>query len=239
MYTFLVSNNHSVVASNVTTIMQRSKLIDTIQILVPKTYDGIDVSKAVVRLEYLTPSNTYKFQLLTLNNDNYKNDYLQYIIDGDTDITAEAGELDCHLSFFMLEQVDGKEILQRVRETLNFKIPITPAAAWSMQIPDEALDPLAQLILAQMAVNKETEALAQQLYDNSAKDIQIDDIANRLKLVARSGQIGEGVDVDVLAKKIAEIILAPDMDGTQDGVTYLDDIPNDPTVTNLDELLKK
>ena len=42
-----------------------------------------------------------------------------------------------------------------------------------------------------------------------------------------------------LQKKIAEIILAPDMDGTQDGVTYLDDIPNDPTVTNLDELLKK
>lgn len=239
MYTLLVNHDHSVIATNKTTIMQRSKLVDTIQVLVPKIYDDIDMTGAVVRLEYLTPGNTYRFQLLTLNNPGYKNDYLQYLIKGDTDITAEAGDLNCRLSFYLLEQVDGKEILQRVRETLNFKLPITPASAWSMQIPDDVLDPLSQLILAQMAVNKETEALARQLYDDGAKDIQIDEISNKIKLLARSGQIGEGLDVDTLARKIADIILAPDLDGTEDGVTYLDEIPASADAANLDELLKK
>ena len=45
--------------------------------------------------------------------------------------------------------------------------------------------------------------------------------------------------MDTLARKIADIILAPDLDGTEDGVTYLDEIPASADAANLDELLKK
>lgn len=239
MYTLLVQNDNSVIATTKTTIMQRSKLVDQLQILVPKFYNNINLTDATVKLEYVTPSNNYRFQILKLNNPTYKDDYLQYIIEGDTDITAEAGDVEFHLVFLMLNQVDGREIKQQVRETQNFKIYITPSSAWSLQFPDEFLEPLNQTILAQLAAAKQTEALAQELYDNSAKDIIVDKVANRIKLLARSGQIGEGVDINALAKNIADIILAPDIDGTEDGITYLDEIVSNKNVTNLDELLKK
>lgn len=242
MYTLLLKDDHSLVARQKCTIMQRSKLTDSIQILTPKFYNGLDYTSAIVKLEYITPvSNTYNFKILTLKNKTYKDNWLQYIIPGDTDITMEAGELEFHLSFLMMAQVDAKEILQVVRETQPFKIYITPTTAWSLQIPDDALEPLNQTILAALASAKQTETYAKELYDNQAKDLAIDEITNRIKILARSGAIGEGLDIDVLAKKIAEIILAPDLDATQDGITYLDEIPQatqSKNITNLDDLLK-
>lgn len=237
MYTLLVQNDNSVIATVKTAIMQRSKLVDQLQILVPKYYNNIDLTDAAVKLEYVTPSSTYHFQMLTLHNAEYKGDYLQYIVEGDTDITAESGDVEFHLVFLMLNQADGKEITQQVRETQNFKIYITPSSAWSLQFPDEFLEPLNQTILAQLAAARQTEALAQELYDHSTKDIVIDKVANRIKLLARSGQIGEGVDINTLAQDIADIILSPDPDGTGDGITYLDEIPDH--AANLDKLLEQ
>ena len=56
MYTILVTtNNEAIVSTPDQRIMQRSKLVDTLHILVAPTYNGISMSDCTVLMEYKLP----------------------------------------------------------------------------------------------------------------------------------------------------------------------------------------
>ena len=57
MYTFLIQNDNSVIATERQRIMQCSKLVDVLQIIVPKLYNDLEMANYSARLEYLTPIN--------------------------------------------------------------------------------------------------------------------------------------------------------------------------------------
>lgn len=93
MYTFLIQNDNRVIATERQRIMQCSKLVDVLQIIVPKFYNGLEMANYSARLEYLTPINhKYNYVELEIADANYKTDYLLYKIPIDINLTSEVGD---------------------------------------------------------------------------------------------------------------------------------------------------
>ena len=116
MYTILVKDDHSLVATQRERIMQRSKLVNKMHFLVPPKYDGLDMSKTTVCLEYLRPvSREYKSEILTCSEELYK-DYLEYVLPFDTDLTKEAGQLELQLTFTCVDMDADGNVNQYVRK---------------------------------------------------------------------------------------------------------------------------
>lgn len=153
MYTILINNDNTIISTVKTPIMQRSSLVDNIHILTPRMYKGIDMNEYRVIMEYILPvSKKYKYIELTKKNENYNNEFLEYVIDGSTEFTAESGEIKITFTFFKIEQTQEGKIQQKVRKTDEGVIYITPTTAWSDFIPDEVLAPLDQRLIAIEAV---------------------------------------------------------------------------------------
>ena len=94
MYTFLIQNDNSVIATERQRIMQCSKLVDVLQIIVPKLYNGLEMANYSARLEYLTPINhKHSYVEMEIADADYKTDYLLYKMQIDTNLTAEVGDV--------------------------------------------------------------------------------------------------------------------------------------------------
>ena len=128
-------------------IMQRSKLVDELWFLATPIYNGYNMADFTLSMEYVLPvSRKYRHEILTLSNERY-NGYLQYTVPVNTDLTAEAGDIEIKLTFIHSDlDVNGKSI-QRVRKIESTILPVLPTSAWSEVIPDEALDTLDQRII--------------------------------------------------------------------------------------------
>lgn len=204
MYTILINDDNTVTESETHPIMQRSKLVDDLCFIVPKIYNGYDMSKFVFTMEYRTPiSHTYNYKILVLTDPNYKDDFLKYTIDIDTDLTAENGDLEINLRFIgTFMQTDGT-VLQQVREISPYKLTIIPITSWFVA-PDEALDTLTQMIIANQQNIQATADLAGALNQSKADNIKLDKESKELYLTAHGSKIGTSVVLEELGDEIAE-----------------------------------
>ena len=100
MYTILVTtNNEAIVSTPDQRIMQRSKLVDTLHILVAPTYNGISMSDCTVLMEYKLPvSQEARSEILSLSDELYKEN-LEYTLPLDTYLTKEAGNVEIQTYF--------------------------------------------------------------------------------------------------------------------------------------------
>ena len=243
MYTLKIDDDNNIITTKREVIMQRSSNANTIQLLVPRHYNDIDLNQCTALMEYWLPaSKVYRTSFLQVNNDNYKEmDYLEYLIPCTTQFTAEAGDIHFHVTFSNVELTDDPSSgRQTVRKTNLGTIRITPISAWSDIIPDEALTALDQRVIALQTAAKQLEALADATYNGMPTDLALDDVNKLLHLVSLNGKVGNGVDINLLTQAVAVMMTGEDPDGTQDGVVHLDQVPgvDDPSVTNLDNLLK-
>lgn len=252
MYTLKIDDDNSIITTKREVIMQRSSLANTIQILAPRYYNGIDLSQCQLLMEYWLPvSKVYRTAFLTVNNMNYKEmDYLEYLVPCTTEYTAEAGDIHIHFTFCSVELAeDGTSSRQTVRKTNAGTIRIVPISAWSDIIPDEALTALDQRVIALQTAIKQIEALTNTTISNVPTDLALDAANHLLHLVAEKGKIGSGVDVNDLTQAVAATLSGEDPDGTPDGVVHLEQVPGMDTpsdvpvttaasVTDLDTLIK-
>ena len=208
--------------------MQRSNLVDKIQILVPRYYKDLDLLDSTVILEYILPiSKKYKTKTLTLSDNNYKNsDILQYVIDSDTSITSEFGDIEFQVSFIKLEMDINGKIKQCVRKTQKHKITITPISAWSDIIPDDALTSLDQRIINLEGIAKQLDVLTQENYNNSVDNIVLDKENKEIYLTSHNNKKGDSIYMRDISQIVKENIIGKDLDGVEDGIVYLDDINN-------------
>lgn len=197
MYTILLTEDNQPITTIRERIMQRSKLVDSIRFLVEPTYKERDLSEFTVTLEYLLPvSRTYRTETLTLSDELY-NDYLQYFLDADTNLTAEAGDVEYTLTFTLVElDADGNGT-QYVRKTSAGTIKVLPVAKWADIIPDEALSALDQRILKTDAQIKALSELGDSIDQNKADNIKLTE--NTIQLTSNGSEIGDPIDLSDLA----------------------------------------
>lgn len=174
-------------------IMQRSKLVDSLHFLVEPDYKGKDMSTFTVLLEYVLPvSKKYSTEILTLSPERYEN-MLEYSLPFDTQLTKEAGDIEVQLTFSKIELTTSGKPKQMVRKTKTERITISPIAAWSDLIPDEALTPLDQRILKQDAQIKELNEIAVHLNMSKADNLSYNQ--NTLQLLSNGEKIGDAVTI--------------------------------------------
>lgn len=205
MYTILVTQNNELKVSVKERIMQRSKLVDSFHFLVDPMYkDTIDMTGFTVTMEYLLPvSKKYKTETLVLQPELYK-EKLEYRLKFDTYLTAEAGDIELHLTFTMTELSPEGKATQYVRKTSPCAITIVPVAAWSDIISDEALSALDQKILKMDEQIKALSESAVLLTQDKADNIVLDRDTNEIYLTSNGELLGDKISIDELGDVIVE-----------------------------------
>ena len=240
MYTLLINSDHSISHTKITTIMQRSLLVDDIQVLVSKIYNNIDWENSTCWLKYILPvSKKIKLMSLKQGSANYNGqDYLQYVIPGNTSLTAEKGYVEMSFTFTKLVPADGDQVETYVRKTQPTQIYITPVAAFEEYDPDELLCEVDQRLLLMEAKVKDIDTLHQEMFDNAVNDVRLDLENQKLLLASNKGDVGSGVDIKALSEAVAQNVIGLDADGVNDGITYLDEVAPNVKVVDLDPLVK-
>lgn len=241
MYTLMVNQRNELLTSVKTVIMQRSKLVDQIQILVPREYGDEDMADYSATMEYLLPvSKKYLTTELTnkgmveyTDSDENTGEYIQYLIEADTGITQEAGNIEVQITFVNnviittdVTSVTGEVTTEtrtetHVRKTSVGRITITPISAWSDIIPDEALTDLDRRLANMQSLVRQLEGLTDDLTAGIPSDIRIED--NNLHLIDPiEDKVGTGIDIPDIALEVTKSQRGEDPDGVEDGVVDLD-----------------
>ena len=195
MYTIIVNNDNVLDKTNVERVMCKSKLVNHMHFLVPLMYDQISMDGFTAVLEYRLPvSKAYHTEILVVQPAIYKDDYLEYRLPFDTNLTAEAGEIELQLTFTKATLNDDGTTTQYVRKTLPTQIMITPIASWADMIPDAALTALDQRIIALDLAQEQLAQLAQLLNSGKADNIVIE--GDQLQLTSNGVKIGDAVTVN-------------------------------------------
>lgn len=203
-YTVLVNNDNTTTITEKSRIMQRTKNVDNLRIIIPKDYEGKDMSGYTVLMEYKLPlSNEVKLEQLQLADPAYKEDYLLYVLPMTTQITKENGNVAVQLSIVGLEmdaEGDTKEIARNISP---FIIPIVPVTDW-FTVPDSELTTLTQYYLAAQQQIQALNDLVGVINQNKADSISLDVINGEIHLTSGGEKIGKAISVEELGNEIAE-----------------------------------
>lgn len=204
-YTILIQNkDNSAIATEREALIQNSKLVDVLKFIVPKEYNGYEMSEFDFYIEYQTPiSHSVKIETLTIADANYKDDYILYQLDVDTDITHEAGDIEMNLYFSKVTlDADGNTI-EQVRKIQPIVITIVPVSSF-FTAPDAALDQLVQLYIQNQKNIAATQQLALSLNDTKADDIKLDVENGYIYLLCNGNKIGTGIALEELSNNVTE-----------------------------------
>ena len=226
MYTLLVNDNNEIVTTVKERIMQRSKLVDNLHILVNPAYKDLDMSDCTVMMEYITPvGREYKTEILVKSDELYK-ERLEYKLPFDTCLTKEAGKIELQLTFIKLEMDVEGNIAQRVRKAGPATITIVPVSAWSNIIPDSALSALDQrLIMTEAMINAANETLAV-MESTKADNIAYNEDTNELQLLSGGNTIGDKVTIKTDIAQLEDGVPVIDLDDAEneDATSEDDDV---------------
>lgn len=202
-YTILVNDDNTAVATAKSRIIQRTKNVDNLKIIIPKMYDGQDFSQYTVLMEYKLPiSHEVKLEELVLSDANYETDYMLFQLPLLTDFTKENGNVEIQLSIIGLTMNELGETKEIVRKISPFQIPVIPIADW-FTVPDSELDVLTQYYLAaQQQINALNDLIAT-VNQNKADNLKLD-VVNGLLCLNSGEQTLSSVLVEELGNEIAE-----------------------------------
>ena len=93
MYTILMQNDKTLVATSRTVLRQYESLVDKIQFILPQTYEGINLFTGDYRivLKYVDQSNVPHMVFLTKEEELYKENYIRCVLPVGIELTRFAG----------------------------------------------------------------------------------------------------------------------------------------------------
>ena len=213
VYTVLIENDNTAKVTERQRIMQCSKLVDVLQIVVPKVYNDLDISQCVAKLEYLTPINhNHGFIELEVSDPEYKTDFILYKMPIDINLTSEVGDLEFSLTFIKVEMTEDGIVKTPVRKTDVFIMPVIPIANW-FSVPDAALNALDQKIIANQEAIKAMADIQTTLSADKLDDIVLDSDGKVIYGTSGGVKKGVGINIEDLGNAIA--------DNTSDGMVLV------------------
>lgn len=191
MYTILVNDDNTLSVTKRDRIMQKSTGFDAIRFLVNPKYKGFDMSQCNVTLRYKTPlSQELKTETLQLASETY-NGFLQYIIQVDSKLTHEPGDIVCNITFTLIDIDEKGNPIARVRKVNDAEITINSITDWDALVPDGLLSSLDQRIIVQEKQIKQLAEVALLLDRDKADGLKYQE--STLQLTANGEPIGNQV----------------------------------------------
>ena len=213
MFRVLIRSDNTTIVTENQRIMQNSKLVDTLEIVVDKEYNGLSMAECTAYLEYLTPINHKIGQVvLEIADENYENDYLLYKMKIDTNLTNEVGQVQFRVHFIQVEMNEEGKVTTPVRQTDSFIMTVIPISDW-MTLPDGLLSGLDQRLIVMQQTNKAMADLQNKLSDEKLDDIKLDITSNEIYGTSNGEKKGEGIKLSDLGDAIA--------DNTKDGMVVI------------------
>ena len=213
MFRVLIRSDNTTIVTENQRIMQNSKLVDTLEIVVDKEYNCLSMAECTAYLEYLTPINHKVGQVvLEIADDNYENDYLLYKMKIDTNLTNEVGQVQFRVHFIQIEMNEEGKVTTPVRQTDSFIMTVIPISDW-FSAPDELLSALDQRLIANQQTIKALADLQNTLSDEKLDDIKLDITSNEIYGTSNGEKKGEGIKLSDLGDAIA--------DNTEDGMVVI------------------
>ncbi len=194
MITVLMQSDKTLVISEPGKIYQREKLIDKIRFLVPAVYDvngvGMDLTQFTTTLEYVDQANVVQTEVLTASEDLYKENFIEYTLPVDTNVSRYAGDIELRLS---LVHFDADTGYNYVLHTGHTKITVSPLSDWYKFVSDESLDAIDQKM---SELDSKLTALDEMAGTYAANQVDDLKLTNSLLQVSSKGTpLGNGVTI--------------------------------------------
>lgn len=205
MYTILLNESNELIHTVREVIMQRSKLVDGLRILTHQYYKDIDMKDFTVMMRYVLPiSKEYNTMILQQSTELYQDEYLEYHLPIDTDLTRHAGDIEFYLTFTKTEENPEApdQLIQRVRKSQTSTIHITAISDWDQIIPDSALEAIDQRLVKTDIQIAELDKLAQESYEKQVDNLVLDD--DGIALSAHGSKVGDSIDISDIGTAISE-----------------------------------
>ena len=200
MYTFLMRSDKTLAVTNKSVIYQRDKLVDKVKFYIPTTYEDINLEDFSVLLKYIDQDNIVHVINLT-KTESDKEGFMKYVIEMDTNLTKESGDIRIHLT---LNKVDMEELKEYSLNTSEAIISVKPLADYYGFVSDSSLSIIDQK-MNELDVKLEAANKIAETYDNSKADnIKLDKETSELYLTANDKLIGDKITINDLGDTIAE-----------------------------------
>lgn len=187
----LMKSDKSLVISKDSKIYQKENVIDKIIFLIPKEYNSIDLSNFSFNLTYIDPQAGMHTELLVMDEEPYKENFLSYQLPVDTEITKFSGTITMSLTGTWL---DADLLKQYVIKTGTLQIEISPLSTLYEFIPDEALDVIDAKMIELDGKIEALELLGESMDKKIPNDLSIND-ESVLHLTVSGQTIGDGVEI--------------------------------------------
>ena len=201
MYTILMNSDKSLVCTIKTTLYQRDKLVDKLQILIPQTYEDINLSDFMAILKYVDQGNEVHSEILIQDEELYKDSYLRYTLPIDTNLTRFAGDIKLCLT---LNKVDMEEMKEYSLNTGETTITIAPLSDYYSFISDKSLSVIDQKVNELNVKLEAIDKMATTYDETKADNIKLDKDTSEIYLTAHDKQIGDKSTINDLGNVIAE-----------------------------------
>jgi len=185
-----MNDDKSLTATVVTTLYQREKLADKIQILIPPNYGELDLSEFTATLKYVDQANVPHAEILKKDAELYK-EHIRYVLPVDTELTQYAGDITIRLTFTKTDMEARKVFVVHTGELV---IKISPIKDYYSFVPDESLEFVDQIVSDLQNKISALDKIAD-IYDKTKADnIQIKN-GKTLQLLSNHTPIGDEVTV--------------------------------------------
>lgn len=185
-----MNDDKSLTATVVTTLYQREKLADKIQILIPPNYGELDLNEFTATLKYVDQANVPHAEILKKDAELYK-EHIRYVLPVDTELTQYAGGITIRLTFTKTD-MEVKKVF--VVHTGELVIKISPLKDYYSFVPDESLEFVDQIVSDLQNKISALDKIAD-IYDKTKADnIQIKN-GKTLQLLSNHIPIGDEVTV--------------------------------------------
>ena len=190
IYTIIMNNDKSLTATVVTTLYQREKLADKIQILIPPNYGELDLSEFTATLKYVDQANVPHVEVLEKDEELYK-EHIRYVFPVNTELTQYAGDITIRITLTKAN-METKNIY--VLHTGEHVIKISPLKDYYSFVPDKSLEFVDQMVLELKNKIEAMDKIADTYNKTKADNIQVKD-GNKVQLLSNHILIGDEISV--------------------------------------------
>lgn len=201
MYTILMNSDKRLVCTTRTTLYQRDKLVDKLQILIPQTYEDVDLSDFTAVLKYVDQGNEVHSEILIQDEELYKESYLRYTLPIDTNLTRFAGDIKICLTFNKVDMEEMKEYSLNTGETT---ITIASLSDYYNFVSDKSLSVIDQKVNELNVKLEAIDKMATTYDETKADNIKLNKETSEIYLTAHDKQIGDKITINDLGNVIAE-----------------------------------
>lgn len=109
MYSIVMDKNKCLIKSCGITLYQGESLIDKLQFLIPKEYNGFDLGSFTAKVRYILPGNVSGSEDLNINKELYNDTHYSFTLPIDSIISTIAGDVTLHLTFLKIDDIAKKK----------------------------------------------------------------------------------------------------------------------------------